>query len=593
MIRPNGLLIARRILHRRPLTTSWICESCRTLSTGRVKVTDPTGPARTRFAPSPTGYLHLGSLRTALFNYLLAKRTGGQFLLRIEDTDEKRTVPGAEEALYDILKWAGLQWDEGPQVGGNYGPYRQSERSHIHKEHAEQLLETKHGYRCFCSIERLRSLAEQRRALGLTSEYDRTCASLDPAESAARAAAGEPYVVRLKVPDVYPMFTDAVHGRIKPGRATVRHGEPAFEDPILLKQDGLPTYHLANVVDDHLMEITHVVRGAEWLPSTPKHVFMYQAFGWEPPVFCHVGLLMDMEGHKLSKRSGDVHISEYRDKGYLSEALLNFVALLGWNNRLKSDVLPLEALVENFSIKDLTKGNTKVNFGKLDYLQKAFIAAYSVPEDGDTSKPSAFVSSIVEAVQNAVAARFPEVPEELRHPEYISAILESDMKNYITPVKFVETHDYFFLPTPDWDSIEANVYREKMTGEDVIKGKDALATIVKTMKRRPSDLLDWNDDYITRILADNWEDEDSRKMVQRNLRYALAGGKNGPGIHKLMMILGEEEVIRRLENVRWYGKRGQLDEKGRVVMTWKETREKLDEEDEEEIDELLKKSGQI
>ncbi|KAF3168646.1 Glutamate--tRNA ligase mitochondrial [Orbilia oligospora] len=593
MIRPNGLLIARRILHRRPLATSWICESCRTFSTGRAKIADPTSPARTRFAPSPTGYLHLGSLRTALFNYLLAKRTGGQFLLRIEDTDEKRTVQGAEEALYDILKWAGLQWDEGPQVGGNYGPYRQSERSHIHKEHAEQLLETKHGYRCFCSIERLRSLAEQRRALGLTSEYDRTCASLDPTESAARAAAGEPYVIRLKVPDVYPMFTDAVHGRIKPGRATVRHGEPAFEDPILLKQDGLPTYHLANVVDDHLMNITHVIRGAEWLPSTPKHVFMYQAFGWEPPVFCHVGLLMDMEGHKLSKRTGDVHISEYRDKGYLSEALLNFVALLGWNNRLKSDVLPLEALVENFSIKDLTKGNTKVNFGKLDYLQKAFIAAYSVPEDGDTSKSSSFTASIVEAVQNAVAVRFPQVPEELRHPEYIAAILESDMKNYITPVKFVESHDYFFLPNPDWDSIEANVYREKMTGEDVIKGKDALATIANTMKKRPSDMLEWNDDYITRILGDNWQDEESKKMVQRNLRYALAGGKGGPGIHKIMMILGEEEVIRRLENVRWYGKRGQLDEKGRVIMTWKETREKMDEEDEEEINDLLKKSSQI
>ncbi|KAK6536445.1 Glutamate--tRNA ligase mitochondrial [Arthrobotrys megalospora] len=593
MIRPNGLLIARRILHRRPLTNSWICESCRTLSTGRAKIVDPASPARTRFAPSPTGFLHLGSLRTALFNYLLAKGTGGQFLLRIEDTDEKRTVQGAEEALYDILRWAGLQWDEGPQVGGNYGPYRQSERSHIHKEHAERLLETKHGYRCFCSIDRLRSLAEQRRALGLTSEYDRTCASLDPSESAARAAAGEPYVVRLRVPDVYPMFTDAVHGRIKPGRATVRHGEPAFEDPILLKQDGLPTYHLANVVDDHLMEITHVIRGAEWLPSTPKHVFMYQAFGWEPPVFCHVGLLMDMEGHKLSKRSGDVHISEYRDKGYLSEALLNFVALLGWNNRLRSDVLPLEALVENFSIKDLTKGNTKVNFGKLDHLQRAFIAAYSIPEDGDTSKPSSFVASIVEAVQNAVAVRFPEVPEELRHPEYIEAILESDMKNYITPVKFAETHDYFFLPSPDWDSIEANVYREKMSGEDVIKGKEALATIVKAIKKRPAGLLEWNDDYIGHILANNWEDEDSRKMVQRNLRYALAGGKGGPGIHKIMMILGEEEVVRRLENVRWYGKRGQLDDKGRVVMTWKEPPEPVDDDDEEEIKDMLKKSGQF
>ncbi|KAF3910849.1 hypothetical protein ABW20_dc0105644 [Dactylellina cionopaga] len=619
----SGISIARRFLGGRRLlkkaATPWVCESCcRSYSSRRVKIADPASPARTRFAPSPTGFLHLGSLRTALFNYLLAKRTGGKFILRIEDTDQrdtlsllekKRTVAGAEEALFDILRWAGLQWDEGPEVGGRHSPYRQSERSHIHKEHAEQLLESGHAYRCFCSIDRLRALAEDRRTRGLTSEYDRTCTSISASESASRASAGEPHVIRLLVPDTYPPFSDAVYGRIKPGRSTIRHGVPAFEDPILIKQDGLPTYHLANVVDDHTMDISHVVRGIEWLPSTPKHVYMYAAFGWEPPTFCHVGLLQDAEGQKLSKRSGDVHVAEYRDKGYLPEALLNFVALLGWNNRLKSDILPLEELAEEFSIKDLTKGNTKVNFGKLDYLQKAYVATYASAEQQqkteiDSTTP--FISSIVSSIQTALEATLPQSPLPLRSPEYIATILDADLKNYVTPVKFVEQHDYFFLPDPDFDSVEANVFRNKCSGEDVIKGKEAVNVLVRAIKKRMTSgsgdggiVLPWDEAFIDRILDENWEgDKESQRIVQRNLRFALTGGKSGPGIHRIMMILGEEEVLRRLENVRWYGRRGMVDEKGRIVMTWQEKEDGQkgkteDSGEEEEMDELVKRSREF
>ncbi|EPS42378.1 hypothetical protein H072_3580 [Dactylellina haptotyla CBS 200.50] len=467
----------------------------------------------------------------------------------------------------------------------------ESERAHIHKEHAEQLLETGHAYRCFCSIDRLRGLAERRRALGLTSEYDRTCASISTAESLSRSLGGESYVIRLRVPETYAPFTDAIYGRIKPGKTTVRHGEPAFEDPILIKQDGLPTYHLANVVDDHLMSITHVIRGIEWLPSTPKHVYMYSAFGWEPPTFCHVGLLQDNQGQKLSKRSGDVHVAEYRAKGYLPEALLNFVALLGWNNRLKSDVLPLEALAENFSIKELTKGNTKVNFGKLDYLQKSYVEAYTTSVDHEARDE--FISSMVSGIQTAIATSFPDIPEILRSREYIELILEADRKNYVTPVKFVEEHDYFFYPTPDFDCVEANVYRDKMSGDDVIKGKEAAATFAKAIKRRANRGLEWDDAFIDLILDENWEDKEAQRMVQRSLRYALAGGKSGPGIHKIMMILGEEEVVKRLEEVRWYGRRGLVDDKGRVVMTWKEKKEDAEIDDEEEVVDLIKKNQQM
>ncbi|EWC48217.1 hypothetical protein DRE_02321 [Drechslerella stenobrocha 248] len=570
MIRPNGIALVHRIpltryRHSRPVAAAaqWVCASCRSYSVRRSKGVDLDRPARTRFAPSPTGFLHLGSLRTALFNYLLARRTGGQFLLRIEDTDQKRTVEGAEEALYDILRWAGLQWDEGPEIGGSYGPYRQSERSHLHQEHAQQLLETGHAYRCFCSIDHLRALAEHRRALGISSEYDRTCASIPPAEAAARAANGESHVIRLRVPDVYPAYTDAVYGNIKPRQTTIRHGEPAFEDPVLIKQDGLPTYHLANVVDDHLMEITHVIRGVEWMASTPR-------LGGRPPLSATLG--------------------------YLPDALLNFAALLGWNNRAQSDVLSLEALAQHFNVKDLTKGNTKVNFGKLDYLQKAYVQNYAFSPEPLSSD---FLSSVTTAVQTALAVALPDTPDTHRSTDHVRAVLTSDLKNYITPLKFVQQHDYLFLPAPDYDCIEAGVFRRKISGQGVLRAKEDVALLIKVFETRAARGLPLDHEFIDSVLADNW-DKDAQKDVQRSLRYALAGGKSGPSVHEIMNLLGAEECVRRLKEVQWYGRRGQLDAKGRVIMTWREPeapRESDEDEDgmtaadkEAEMGELIRKS---
>ena len=280
---------------------------------------------RVRFAPSPTGFLHVGGLRTALFNYLFARNSGGKFILRIEDTDRARYVEGAVDNLITTLRWAGLDYDEGPVVGGDFGPYVQSERLAIYKKHVDVLLEKRVAYRCFCTPERLDAMRKEQEKKKLQPKYDRTCLSLSENEIEANLSAGKPYVVRLKVPDnVTIKFSDIIRG-------DVEFASERVDDQVLLKSDGYPTYHLANVVDDHLMNISHVIRGEEWLSSTPKHVLLYEAFGWELPKFAHLPLLLNPDRSKLSKRQGDVAVEDYRDKGYLKEALVNFVALLGWN----------------------------------------------------------------------------------------------------------------------------------------------------------------------------------------------------------------------------------------------------------------------
>lgn len=348
------LITSRALIGRRYLS----CSSNLAAKGSRASV--PASPARTRFAPSPTGFLHLGSLRTALFNYLLARKTGGQFLLRVEDTDQKRTVPGAVERLCSDLQWAGLQWDEGPDtIGGRHGPYKQSERTGLYQEHANKLLESGHAYRCFCTAERLDVLARQRQQLGLPTDYDRQCAGIQKEESDSRAHAGEAHVIRLLAPEQYPEVNDLVYGKIGKGRTpanggpnigvTYKHGEVAYEDPVLLKSDGRPTYHLANVVDDHYMDITHVVRATEWLSSTPKHLALYDAFSWTAPAFAHVGLLVDEAGHKLSKRNFDTDVAHYRNMGILPSTLVNFVALLGWSHNQRSDIMTLDELVNEVS----------------------------------------------------------------------------------------------------------------------------------------------------------------------------------------------------------------------------------------------------
>lgn len=332
-------------------------------------------PVRVRMAPSPTGRFHLGSARTALYNYLFARKTGGKFILRIEDTDQKRYVPGAEEEIISSLEWLGITPDEGPTQGGNYGPYRQTERREIYGKYAWELVEKGAAYPCFCTAERLAKVREEQLARKENPRYDGTCRLLDPAEARRRTDAGEKFVIRLKMPkEGSTTAVDLIRGPI-----TIENN--ALDDFILLKSDGLPTYHMAAMIDDHLMEITHVIRGSEWLSTFPLHVNIIRAFGWEEPVWVHLSLFLKPSGKgKLSKRDGvealkdghSIFIGDLEDLGYIHEGVLNWIVLMGWGVAV-DDVMTLDSMVERFSIDTLTPSPAAVNFQKLDHFNGTHI----------------------------------------------------------------------------------------------------------------------------------------------------------------------------------------------------------------------------
>jgi glutamyl-tRNA synthetase len=326
-----------------------------------------TKTVRTRIAPSPTGDPHVGTAYVALFNYALARKHGGQFILRIEDTDRQRSHPASERMIFEALRWLGLDWDEGPDVGGPVGPYRQSERGAIYREHAEELVRRGAAYPCFCSPERLEALREEQRAKKLTLGYDGRCRSLAPAEAERRRAAGEPHVVRLAMPkDDSMVVRDLLRGE-------VRFERPQMDDQVLLKSDGFPTYHLANVVDDHLMDVTHVIRAEEWLSSLPKHVQLYRSFGWSEPVFCHLPLLRNADRSKISKRKNPVSLNHYRRAGYLPEAIVNFLALMGWAMPDEREEFALREFVEAFDLKRVSLGGPVFDIEKLTWLNGKYL----------------------------------------------------------------------------------------------------------------------------------------------------------------------------------------------------------------------------
>ncbi len=325
---------------------------------------------RTRFAPSPTGYMHIGNLRTALYGYLYAKREGGKFILRLEDTDSKRYVAGAVQIIYDTLKDAGIRYDEGPDIGGDYGPYIQSERAAIYKEYAEKLVKLGGAYYCFCDKERIDSLKDENGV----GRYDKHCLHLSKEEIAEKLAAGVPYVIRQNVPEEGSgSYEDLVYGTV-----TVDFKE--IEDGVLLKSDGMPTYNFANVVDDHLMGITHVIRGSEYLSSTPKYNLIYDAFGWERPAYIHLPPIMKNAHEKLSKRNGDASYQDLVDKGYIKEAIINYIALLGWSPKSNQEKMSLKELEENFSLSGINKSPSIFDEPKLRWLSGEYIRAMSAEE---------------------------------------------------------------------------------------------------------------------------------------------------------------------------------------------------------------------
>lgn len=329
---------------------------------------------RVRIAPSPTGDPHVGTAFMALFNLIFARHHGGKFILRIEDTDRTRSRPEYEENIYKALKWCGIHWDEGPDVGGGHGPYRQSERSEIYREYCQKLLDEDKAYKCFCTAEELAEMREVLAKKGGRQGYDRRCRNLSAEEIAAKEKAGIPYVVRLKVPLTGECsYEDAIKGHTTAPWADV-------DDQVLMKSDGFPTYHLANVVDDHLMGITHVIRGDEWMSSTPKHVLLYEHFGWNPPVFMHMPLLLGTDGKKLSKRKNPTSIFFYRDSGYLPEAFVNFLTLMGYSMPGDQEIYSLKEICDAFDAKRVGVSGAVFDVQKLDWLNQQYLIK-NIPEE--------------------------------------------------------------------------------------------------------------------------------------------------------------------------------------------------------------------
>ncbi|MDL2237322.1 glutamate--tRNA ligase [Christensenellaceae bacterium OttesenSCG-928-K19] len=386
---------------------------------------------RTRFAPSPTGYLHIGGLRTALYAYLYAKKNGGDFILRLEDTDRERLVDQAAEIIYRTLKDTGLQYDEGPDIGGSFGPYVQSDRKGLYQKYAEELVQKGAAYYCFCTKERLAELREQCEKSNVTPKYDKHCMSLSQEEVQKRIEAGEPYVIRQNIPiEGETAYHDMVYGEI-----TVPNSD--MEDNILLKSDGYPTYNLANVVDDHLMEISHVIRGIEYLSSTPKYNLLYDALGWSIPEYIHLPPVMRDKQNKLSKRHGDASYEDFVQKGYLPQAVVNYIALLGWSPAGEQEIFSLEELVQAFDVKGISKSPAIFDVEKLKWMNAEYIRA--LPEEDYIKLAMPYLEQVidVEKFDLPLIARitqqrlevFADLPEKLaflaQMPEY-----ETDLYNH-------------------------------------------------------------------------------------------------------------------------------------------------------------------
>ncbi|PKL08942.1 MAG: glutamate--tRNA ligase [Spirochaetae bacterium HGW-Spirochaetae-7] len=378
--------------------------------------------ARVRYAPSPTGLQHIGSVRTALFNYLFARSVGGTFILRLEDTDRTRSSDVFVKNLYDTFKWLGFYWDEGPDVGGPVGPYTQSERFALYREHAERLVGLGKAYYCFCADDKGARKDEPEEERGEADAqapagfgYQRTCRNMDPAEASRRSSSGEPHVIRLKIPlDGVTGFDDLLLGRIEWKNADVN------PDPVLLKSDGFPTYHLANVVDDHLMGITHVMRAQEWIPSAPLHMIMYEAFGWEPPKLCHLPMVHGEDGHKLSKRHGATAVDEFRKKGYLEAALINYVAMLGCSYEDGRDIFSLDDLSRLFSIDHINKAPAVFDYAKLEWFNGQYIRMLSDAQLVERITPFMIDASLVwsppnEQEEAVLLGAAPLVKERLKY----------------------------------------------------------------------------------------------------------------------------------------------------------------------------------
>lgn len=467
---------------------------------------------RTRIAPSPTGFPHIGTLFQALFDYVIAKQANGKFLVRIEDTDQSRRVEGAEEAIFESLDWLGLKPDESVVHGGDFGPYRQSERLDIYQKYADQLLESGFAYRCFCSPERLSQVRKQQQKQGKPPMYDRHCRYLDIEEAKSRAET-EPHVVRLVVPDDQKIsFVDEIRGQIEFESNTV-------DDQVIVKSDGFPTYHLAVVVDDHLMEISHVVRGEEWISSTPKHILLYKYLGWDQPKWIHTPVLRNPDKSKLSKRHGHASVAWYQEQGYLPEAVINFMATRVWNHPNQGqEVFDLDELVKLFNPKDMHIQGPITDLNKLDWYNGLYIRQMSDEELAKRLRPFASANLL----DNQLAVMVPLIKERLVKLSEVDELTEF-VYSYSLPDKKL------LLKKADSDLVQRQL---ELTIEELLTVDDWQVPAIELEIRNLQEKHDWH-----------------RGQYFMLIRLAATGKKATPPLFDSLFAVGKDETIARIKQV--------------------------------------------
>ena len=464
---------------------------------------------RVRVAPSPTGDPHVGLAYISLFNFVFARKHDGDFILRIEDTDQARAKKSSDDLIISSLKWLGLDWTEGPDVGGSYGPYRQSQRLDIYREQLQKLLDAGQAYPCFCSPERLNEVRQACKAQGKMPKYDRHCLSLSQTDRSARIARGEPHVVRMKIPDRSDIsFRDELRGEIS-------ISTEQLDDQVLLKSDGFPTYHLANVVDDHLMEISHVIRAEEWISSTPKHVLLYEMFGWDLPQFVHMPLLRNQDRSKISKRKNPVSLNYYKRKGILPGAMVNFLGLMGWSFGQDREIFGLDEMVERFSLADISLGGPVFDLVKLVAINKDYMQRLHCEE-------------FVDYVRN-----------QLFNSEYLSKLYPQVIKRLDCFEEFVDRNAFFFNGALSYDSFPVPKSKE------IEQVREMVAALVEKL----DDLYDWRAECLQEVMENHramidWKPRDYFMTV----RLIVTGRKDSPPLGDSMELVGREMVRFRMRD---------------------------------------------
>lgn len=495
---------------------------------------------RTRFAPSPTGYVHIGSVRTALYNYLFAKHHGGNFFLRIEDTDRTRLVEDAIEYLLKTFAILGLNPDEGVILGeegksaqkGEFGPYIQSERLDLYQKYIQELIDKDYAYYCFCSQERLQQVRAERQAAKLPPMYDGSCRNLPKDEVARRLAANEPHVVRMRIPaERFTEFDDCIYGHI-------RIKNELLDDQVIMKSDGFPTYHLAHVVDDHLMQTSHVIRGEEWLPSTPKHILLFQYFNWEVPSYAHLPLILNPDKSKLSKRQGDVSTGSYLDKGYLPEALLNFLLLLGWNPKTEEELFSLEEMIARFDLSGVNKYGAVFNTEKLDWINGMYIRKMPIGKLTGLCLPYLEKDGLVEKLSdNLYQNKLASETLDLSQLERIVSLEQERMKRLD---EIGESVRFMLEDVLPYD--KGLLSWKKMTAEQAQKNLQLISGALESL---PEEDFTW--EKLQEILNALKEKTGlGTGELLWPMRVSLSGRKNSPGPFEIAEVLGKEKTLQRI-----------------------------------------------